>query len=120
MIYLASPYTHPDTHVRESRFHVACTATAKFMRRGLRVFSPIVHGHPLVCRGLPMDWSFWEPLDRTILQHCTEMYVLKLDGWQQSRGVQAEIQMARALCKPISYFEAGLVTDDKTPAGTGA
>ncbi len=34
MIYLASPYSHPDVAVREARFHAACRAAAEFMRDG--------------------------------------------------------------------------------------
>ncbi len=48
MIYLASPYTHVDAAVRESRFDAACLAMSTLMRAGLSVYSPIVHSHPLV------------------------------------------------------------------------
>ncbi len=43
MIYLASPYTHVDAAVRESRFDAACLATSTLMRAGLTVYAPIVH-----------------------------------------------------------------------------
>ena len=33
MIYLASPYTHPDPGVREARFDAACLATVELVRR---------------------------------------------------------------------------------------
>jgi Domain of unknown function (DUF1937). len=47
MIYLASPYSHPDPLVREARFDAACRAMADLVHAGQIVFSPIVHGHPL-------------------------------------------------------------------------
>jgi hypothetical protein len=53
MIYLASPYSHPDPAVREARFREACRAAAKLMRLGQPAFSPIVHGHPIAVYGLP-------------------------------------------------------------------
>jgi hypothetical protein len=31
--------------------------------------------------------------------------VLMLDGWEQSRGVQAEIAIARELGKPVSFID---------------
>jgi hypothetical protein len=43
MIYLASPYSHPDRAVREERFRGACRATAALLRSGHAVFSPIAH-----------------------------------------------------------------------------
>jgi Domain of unknown function (DUF1937) len=104
MIYLASPYSHPDPQVREDRFDAACRAAVDLVRAGQSVFSPIVHGHPLVSFGLPTDWSFWQPYDCEHLQHCDEVVVLRLDGWQNSGGVQAEIALALALGMRVEYL----------------
>ena len=106
-IYLASPYSHPDPAVREFRFEAACRAAAELMRSGKSVFSPIVSSHPLCRYGLPLDWQFWQRHDLTFLTLCNELIVLKLDGWEQSVGVQAEIAAARALGKPVSFLSAG-------------
>jgi nucleoside 2-deoxyribosyltransferase len=105
MIYLASPYSHPDAAVREMRFRDACRAAAKLMRLGHTVFSPIAHGHCICTHGLPTDWRFWEPFDRHHLERCDEVVVLTLDGWDASAGVQAEIRIAIELGKPVRYIE---------------
>jgi hypothetical protein len=105
MIYLASPYSHPDPAVREARFQAACRATAELMRAGRVVFSPIAYTHPLTAFALPTDWAFWETCDRQFLQQCEEVVVLTLDGWQQSVGVQAEIRLAAKLAKSVSFLE---------------
>ena len=105
MIYLASPYSHPDPSVREFRFREACRAAAKLMRLGKAVFSPIAHGHCICTHGLPTDWRFWEPFDRAQLERCDEVVVLMLDGWRESEGVQAEIRIAAQLGKPVRYLE---------------
>jgi nucleoside 2-deoxyribosyltransferase len=104
MIYLASPYSHPEPVVREVRFRAACHATARLIAAGHVVFSPIVHGHPLVHHGLPTDWSFWERFDRDHLVRCDEVVVLMLDGWRESVGVAAEIRIAEELRKPVRYL----------------
>ena len=104
MIYLASPYSHPEVVVREQRFHDACRAVAMLLASGLTVFSPIVHGHPLVDHGLPTDWPFWERFDRDHLVRCDEVVVLMLDGWRESVGVAAEIRIAGELGKPVRYL----------------
>lgn len=106
MIYLASPYSHPDPAVREFRFREACRAAARFMRCGLPVFSPIAHSHPLTEFGLPADWQFWERYDFEFLRQCNGLVVLKLDGWRESRGVQAEIDLALEMDLPIRYLDA--------------
>jgi hypothetical protein len=59
MIYLCSPYTHPDPAVREARYEAACRTAAHLMRSGKIVFSPIAHSHGIAQYGLPKDWSFW-------------------------------------------------------------
>jgi hypothetical protein len=78
MIYLASPYTHPDPVVREERFAAACAVAAQLLRFGHLVFSPICHSHPLTRFGLPLDWGFWERCDRQHLERCSELIELGL------------------------------------------
>jgi hypothetical protein len=103
MIYLASPYSHPDQTIREQRFRAACRAVATLLRAGHVVFSAIVHSHPLVEHGLPADWKFWECIDHQHLERCDEVVVLMLDGWRESTGVRAEVRIARELGRPIRY-----------------
>jgi hypothetical protein len=94
------------------RFQAACRATAGLLRAGHAVFSPIVHGHPLVGHGLPVDWTFWGRVDREHLARCDEVVVLMLDGWRESVGVQEEIRVAQELGKPVRY----LASDVDRPA----
>lgn len=108
MIYLASPYSHPDPSVREQRFRAACRAAVALLHAGRVVFSPIAHSHPLAQHGLPGNWQFWERYDRAFLERCDEVVVLMLDGWQESVGVQAEIRIARELGKPVRYLAPDL------------
>lgn len=106
MIYLASPYTPPDPEIREARFHAVCRQTAEMLRSGIQVFSPIAYTHALAKHGLPVEWAFWEEFDRAFLARCWEVWGLKLDGWQESVGVQAEIKLAQELGKAVVFVEA--------------
>ncbi len=110
MIYLASPYTHPDQAVREQRFDAACVATASLMRAGKSVFSPIVHSHPLVRYGLPVEWEFWQTHDCEHLKRSDCLIVLTLDGWETSRGVQAEIKIASDMEIPIHHLSPAMIS----------
>lgn len=114
MIYVASPYTHPDESVRNARFRAVCRTAAQLMRQGHVVFAPIVHGHPLVEHGLPVEWPFWERFDREHLRRCDELVVLMLDGWRESVGVAAEIRSAEELGKPIRYLAIDAAADSPT------
>lgn len=106
LIYLASPYSHPDSAIQESRFIEVCRVAAAMMREGHLIFSPIAHSHPIAMAGsLPTDWEFWRKYDHAMLDAASELWVLKIPGWDESQGVQAEIVYAIALGKPIIFQE---------------
>lgn len=105
MIYLASPYTHESQLQREQRALAAAKAAANLARLGLVVFSPIAHSHPMAVHGqLPGTWEFWEKFDRWFIERCDRLVVLTIDGWQQSKGIAAELALAEQFKKPISYW----------------
>jgi len=105
MIYLASPYTSTSLAEQQYRFEAVCRHASQWMRRGLYVYSPIAHTHPIALRGgLPGDWSYWERFDRWFIERCDLVAVLMLPGWEGSEGVQAAIRMARELHKPVIYL----------------
>lgn len=105
MIYLSSPYSHPSPAVREQRFEAACKATAALLKAGKLVFSPIVHSHHLERFGCPNTHEFWMPIDEAYLKLCRSVYVLTIDGWQDSRGVLAELDMAHRFDKIVHYMK---------------
>jgi nucleoside 2-deoxyribosyltransferase len=101
MIYLASPYSHPDPAVRQERYEAVCQAAAELISRGHIVFSPVAHSHTIATYGLPGDWEFWQRTDRWFIRHCQRLVVLTLPGWRESQGVAAEMEIARGLGKPV-------------------
>lgn len=104
LIYLASPYSHPDEAVRARRFWDVCDAAAKLMREGHQVFSPIAHSHPIaLCGELPTDWEYWRDYDEAMLAASSELWVLMLDGWRDSVGIKAEVAIAERLGLPVHY-----------------
>ncbi|MBN1341571.1 MAG: DUF1937 family protein [Phycisphaerae bacterium] len=120
MICLASPYSDPEPGVEEQRFEAVCRAAAALMQHGIEVFSPISHSHGIARFGLPKDWAFWQRYDGAFLAWCDELWVLMLGGWEQSVGVQAEIEIAREMGKPVRLVDPGDLTPENTPAVTGA
>lgn len=92
MIYLASPYTHPDPFVREQRYLEAAKMCAEYLKQRRWVYSPIVHCHELAkIIELPKDASYWEAYNYHMLSRSTELHVLMIEGWGESKGVAAEI-----------------------------
>jgi sugar phosphate isomerase/epimerase len=106
MIYLASPYTHPEPEVMEQRFDAACRAAGALMAKGLIVFSPIAHTHGIAVRcELPRGWDFWAKFDREFVERAECVIVLRLAGWETSRGVAAELRIAEEAGIPIEYMD---------------
>ena len=106
LIYLACPYGHADPEVQRLRFEAVNRAAAKLLNEGTTVFSPISHTRPIAMAAqLPEDWEFWQNYDREMLSHCSSLMVLKLDGWEKSIGVTAEIEIAKGWGMPVEYME---------------
>lgn len=106
LIYLASPYSHPMKRVREDRVVGVCVAWRELSAAGHLVFSPIAHSVVIEQHlKTPTTWDFWQALDCAILDRCDELWVLKLPGWQESTGVSAEIQRARAKGMEVRLIE---------------
>lgn len=108
MIYLASPYSHASAVVKDMRYREACRAAGRLMHDGHAVFSPIAHSHPIeqFFDGAKVEGhDFWLRQDFAILRHASKLVVLMLEGWEQSFGVRAEIELATRLNIPIEYLE---------------
>ena len=104
LIYLASPYSHPDPTVMLERFDTICLVAARLMRDGVHLYSPIAHIHSIALKGdLPKGWDFWEQYDRKLLAACGELWVCTMDGWRESKGVAAEIKIAAELGLPVRH-----------------
>jgi len=110
IIYLASPYSHPDKDVRELRFIQITEYAAEQVSKGNIVFSPITYGHVLSeYKDMPTDFSFWSEFCLTFLNKCEEMHVLKLEGWDKSIGISYEESYCRDNNIPIKYIEYGKI-----------
>jgi hypothetical protein len=94
IIYLACPYTHPSAVVRLQRFELATRAAAKLIAQGLIVFSPITMTHPidvqLAGTADTLGSEFWVSFDESFMNFCSEMAILRVNGWENSPGVARE------------------------------
>ena len=107
LIYLAVPYSHDDPQVRHERFRAANRAAGQLMQQGHKVFSPISHTHPIAIEcDLPKGWDYWESFDRAYMNHCYKIVVLCVEGWENSKGIRAELQIAYELGLEVEYMEA--------------
>jgi Domain of unknown function (DUF1937) len=107
MVYLASPYSHPDKSVEVERFVAACKACGWLMNNVKDVtmfYSPIAHTHPISLHCvLPGHWQFWATADETVLSRCNAIWVLCIPGWTKSTGVNAEKRIAAKFGLEVRY-----------------
>ena len=105
MIYIGSPYSHPDPEVRQQRYEQVAELTAWAIKNGYIVYSPINHCHPLAVKyELPKGFDFWKKFDLHILGRCDRMWVYQMEGWDESIGLKEEIEFAKGVDIPIHYF----------------
>ena len=105
-IYLASPYSHPELAIREHRFLDALDYTAEQSKKGEVIFSPIVNSHLLTQNhDLPSTWDFWCKIDYAFINQCLKVRVLKLEGWENSVGIKAELAYAESIGKKVEYVD---------------
>jgi hypothetical protein len=113
LIYLASPYTHPDSVVRERRFHkVSRCAGWLMLNADIYIFSPISMCHQMWLEvqdmpGAGFEWEFWANFDEVMINKCDEFWIYCAEGWERSVGVTAERKITDKLGIPTRY-----VTDD--------
>lgn len=108
LTYLAVPYSHADRYVRVARWIAANQTAAKLMAAGQYIFSPISHTHPIAEASngaLPVGWDYWETFDRQYLSFCKKIIVLRIPGWKESKGVQAEIKIGTEMGILVEYMD---------------
>jgi len=59
------------------------------------------------------SWEHWREVDQAMIRACTEVWVIKFDGWQGSKGIDAEMRYARILGidKNVWYYTPEQLSD---------
>lgn len=108
--YLACPYSHPNPKIKERRHAIVNRIAFDLISQGIFVYSPLTHNVPIDQLGIHGNWITWKDFDHEMLSRCDRLIVLKLPGWEDSKGVNAEINQAKELGLPIEWME---VSEDK-------
>ncbi len=106
MIYLAGPYSHIDHQVVAWRAHQHSVFLVECDRAGRDVYSPITQWHSVTRgRGLLDTPEEWRRRSLFMLRLASELWILKLPGWEISEGTKIEIIEARRLGIIIRTFD---------------
>ena len=105
MIYIASPYTSLIEGAEEIRYLQVREFTDRMIALGFVAFSPIAYCHPIAKRiGHQTDHKTWLRFNMSILRRSEAMYLLCLPGWEESKGVQVELNVCRMLDIPVAKY----------------
>lgn len=101
MIFIASPYSvsigtpEERKRIREARYRSAIQACGKLAVQEKNCYSPIVHWHEVAKTfSLEKGNEFWKQFNRKPLLVSHELKVLTLPGWQASKGIEWELEVA--------------------------
>lgn len=73
--------------------------TVHLLSRGVLAFSPLSHGAPLDSPDIPNH--VWYELGLRIMEDGDDLYLLALDGWEDSEGIRMELERAWQLNIPV-------------------
>ncbi len=102
--YLATPYSRYSKGI-EAAFNDAVSAAATCIKAGVMVFSPIAHSHPIAVAGqIAGHFEQWAALDEAMIAASNGMIVVEMEGWQESAGIKAEIDLCHKLGKSVHFM----------------
>ena len=117
LAYLACPYStgideglsYKERYaLRQRRRSLVDAAAAQLFQVEPAVYSPITHGAAFEDHMDPTvadDWSNWMRSCDAFLANSHTIYVLKLVGWEKSKGVAYEINYAKRHSLKILFVE---------------
>lgn len=113
LIYLASPYSHKDKLIQDSRekeiTYIASELQLLYPEHAF--FLPITQSAALVKVNDKLTGSFeqWKKIDLFLIEHkVDEVWVVMMDGWGKSIGVQEEIHIAKQFKKPLFFVTTSI------------
>lgn len=126
MIYLASPYTFKGPnitkaqrkYVQEIRYEQITRIAGLLIDKWQYAFIlPITMSHSTAkyMKKRDGEFKFWENIDLTYISRCDELWVVTMDGWGDSIGVQAEIMFANEKGIKVRYVDPVSQAITKTP-----
>lgn len=107
-IFVAGPFNHPDQKIKDYRTRTIAQYCVKIFNEGNFPVSALLSGLAIVnysCLPVPTDTETWRNFSMEYVDGCDELHILKLEGWEESSGLETERMMALANDIPILYID---------------
>ena len=108
--YLSNPYNGTEQEKSE-RVEICSRVCFHFIRQKIPVISPVIHNHAMnhqqdiatILKEIPFEerFDFIMDFDFNLLKPAKAMLLLKLPGWDKSKGVAYEIDFCKQHAIPI-------------------
>lgn len=108
LMYLASPHSSGgkvSKRIAVKRAAATVDLTIKLLDAGIWTFSPIAYGISFESRGHKRNNKWWMRRDFEYFKHCDILGVHCLPDWEDSPGVQKEVEWALIHNKKIYLLE---------------
>lgn len=105
LIYLAAPYSEIEN--KEFLMERFLTFAGKYLSNNPndQIVSPLYNHFSLkYVKDLGSDWNFWKNYSEALLLKCDMLVVLCFEGWENSIGVEAEVNFAQEHSIPINLI----------------
>lgn len=97
----------------QKRYEYAAKRTAEFMKRGITIFCPINHCHPIAEKhDMPRTWEFWKNHDLDYIRAAEGLWVLDMPHWKESTGITAEILYGLGLGRIVTHVDCSDYSED--------
>ncbi len=118
LFYVATPYSKHPAGI-QAAFDDAALETARLVKHGVAVFSPIVHSHPIAIAGEinPLDHGIWLPVCGPFIARCDGIVMCMMEGWRYSYGMNVELNAFKDAGKPVVWMTPGRVPTEFLPDG---
>jgi nucleoside 2-deoxyribosyltransferase len=102
LYYLAHPYSAPTPEGELENFNKVTRIAAELIKRGMNVYSPLTHTHPIHLVE-PQSWERWIELDEEFMSRCDALILCP--GWENSRGCRHERSRFVAMGKTVIWLD---------------
>src|SRR4051812_21185618 len=101
--YLGSPYTK-YTYGRQAAYTLVCREAGRLTKSNIPVYSPIAHFHGIDLYGdNSLSYEVLLAAQQPFIDIACGLIVLKMNGWEDSFGLDFEIKQFTVSGKPIIY-----------------
>lgn len=107
-IFVAGPFNHPDKEVMDYRTRTIAQYCVKLFKDGDTPVSALLTGLAIIkysALPVPTDTETWRNFSIGHVVGCDEIHILKLEGFEESSGLETERMTAIHNDIPILYID---------------